>query len=406
MGPRFLRTAIFQWIPIVSSFRVPGRYLFCAFPWAIFLMVDGIEAYKAHPVWNGSKTIFSVGSLVLCVISSFFAPRPDPAFVAATASLCAFVLLYVTSVRKDLFPKVGIVILLVVSLDLWYQHGAYYRTTPLSRFEDLGFNPKEGRFFSIDSDLKYQSQAPMHRKYHVAGYDPMVPKDYNRFLNAASGRDLTDNQAVFFPTRFPERLGIAAARWIISDRPLGSDRLVPFGKQGRTLVYENPDALPRFFFVASLTKVDREQIWSKMRDEPMATFRNTALIHEAKASQSYETGKDPPQLIFDRGDEIQIRLKPSPHARFLVLSDNFYPGWRAYADAREIPIERVNGYMKGVEIPPRVTTLDLDFSPVGAAAGRYTTLGFSMFVAGVLLITGRRSKKMPQPEREKVADRP
>jgi uncharacterized membrane protein YfhO len=73
-------------------------------------------------------------------------------------------------------------------------------------------------------------------------------------------------------------------------------------------------------------------------------------------------------------------------AGMVVLSDTFYPGWRARVDHQPAAIYEVNGGMRGVLVPRGSHTVTMRYRPLSAYIGAALTL------LGVLLAMaiGRR----------------
>jgi len=53
----------------------------------------------------------------------------------------------------------------------------------------------------------------------------------------------------------------------------------------------------------------------------------------------------------------------APGDVFLVFSDTYYPGWRAYIDGNETKIYRANGITKGILISEGVHEVEFQFFP-------------------------------------------
>ncbi|HVT73238.1 MAG TPA: fibronectin type III domain-containing protein [Lacunisphaera sp.] len=72
-----------------------------------------------------------------------------------------------------------------------------------------------------------------------------------------------------------------------------------------------------------------------------------------------------------RGDRITLRFAPMDAARFLVLNELYHPDWQARTpDGRPLRIFPVNTVMRGIEVPPGVSGLELEFRPFpGRLAG-------------------------------------
>ncbi len=73
----------------------------------------------------------------------------------------------------------------------------------------------------------------------------------------------------------------------------------------------------------------------------------------------------------------------------VVLSDNYYPGWKATIDGKAVAIDEVNLTMRGVLVPAGSHQIEFVYRPSRVfAAGGLTALG--MIGACVIALTGRR----------------
>jgi hypothetical protein len=59
----------------------------------------------------------------------------------------------------------------------------------------------------------------------------------------------------------------------------------------------------------------------------------------------------------------------TPHESFLVFSDAFYPGWRAYVDGLERPILRGNMLFRVVQVPEGSHDVVFRFEPLSVLLG-------------------------------------
>ncbi|MBV7334289.1 YfhO family protein [Chloroflexi bacterium TSY] len=69
-------------------------------------------------------------------------------------------------------------------------------------------------------------------------------------------------------------------------------------------------------------------------------------------------------------------------AGFLVLSEVWYPGWRAAVNGKVTPVQRANGALRAVAVPAGEATVELWFAP------RSWRIGLTLFGIGVLCICG------------------
>lgn len=72
---------------------------------------------------------------------------------------------------------------------------------------------------------------------------------------------------------------------------------------------------------------------------------------------------------------LAVDLDP-PKKRFLVISEMWHPGWRAFLDGKKIDLYRTNISLMGTWIPPGKHRLTLAFKPIAWNVAKYTSLGF------------------------------
>ncbi|HEX5830974.1 MAG TPA: YfhO family protein [Gemmatimonadaceae bacterium] len=78
--------------------------------------------------------------------------------------------------------------------------------------------------------------------------------------------------------------------------------------------------------------------------------------------------------------------RPAPANAALVVSENYYPGWRATVDGRAVPVDRANYVLTGVVLPGGARRVELTFMSPRYRTGRTVTL--AALLAGTLLLVG------------------
>src|SRR5262249_56487794 len=72
-------------------------------------------------------------------------------------------------------------------------------------------------------------------------------------------------------------------------------------------------------------------------------------------------------------DRLAIRADLACGA-MVILSDTFFPGWRARVDHQPAQIYQVNGAMRGVVVPRGAHTVTMRYRPVSVYLGAALTL--------------------------------
>ena len=135
-----------------------------------------------------------------------------------------------------------------------------------------------------------------------------------------------------------------------------ASEVVPLTERAMTMAVHHsllPDG--RTFDPAAMALVD-------VGDESAATYGADGAVVR---TQSVESGRIRVMVSSDGGG-------------FLVLSESYYPGWRATIGGRELPVRRTNLSLQGVTVPPgqHVVTFEFDSLTLraGAAASVVTLL--------------------------------
>lgn len=88
---------------------------------------------------------------------------------------------------------------------------------------------------------------------------------------------------------------------------------------------------------------------------------------------------------------------PAETGNALVISENFYKGWRAYADGKELPVMRAAYNLIGVALPVGARTISVSFADPRYSTGRIITL-LALVLTGWVILTGwRRDRQTSVP---------
>jgi uncharacterized membrane protein YfhO len=107
----------------------------------------------------------------------------------------------------------------------------------------------------------------------------------------------------------------------------------------------------------------------------------------------------PPEatIVVDSTERIEIELKPAaPRGAFLVLSETYYPGWRALVDGVEKKVLRTNYAFRGIRLPEGAKHVVFFFDPlVPDAALLLPTFLFAALGGAMLLRHFLIAKRKP-----------
>jgi len=124
-------------------------------------------------------------------------------------------------------------------------------------------------------------------------------------------------------------------------------------EDGQTKVLENPEALPRAWLVHSAQQVGSEGEALELLSSGEVDPRETALLQDEppdKLAQPEGASSDRASVV--EYEANRMRLKTATTApSLLVLSEVYYPAWKAYVDGRPVQVGLADGLLRSVEVP-------------------------------------------------------
>jgi hypothetical protein len=239
----------------------------------------------------------------------------------------------------------------------------------------------------------------------VTGYDNMYLERYRRFFYFMTdtaidplavtgiGRDTFGNARSLFPFKI---LGVKYAAY-----------------RGQLVV--NPEPVRRAWFVTRARRVASEdQALAYMRSErfdpqrevifePVEADRLELPTREVSSAAGDAIDLD---IVVTEVSPEHLRIELGPHPEgYVVLSEMFYPGWRAYAGGRELPIYRADYLLRALRVAAGGhLAIDVVFEPASLRYGALVTSA-TLLVVVALLGWPRRSPTSRRGQ-QAHADRP
>jgi hypothetical protein len=135
------------------------------------------------------------------------------------------------------------------------------------------------------------------------------------------------------------------------------------------LIYQNEDVLPRAFMTYRIVNVSSLNDSLTQLANPNINLGHTVvvenlptqlenMINKNNSPREFQEGK----LILISSDELDIKVNTESPG-LLVLSDQYYPGWRAYVDGRLTPIYPVNSIFRGVFLDTGNHVIEFRYRP-------------------------------------------
>ncbi len=291
------------------------------------------------------------------------------------------------------------------------------------RVDDLTAPMPVGRFLAgQDGQFRVYSshglislaQAVANGLETVDGNDPFQLGYYVRWANVAGGCDLevysvsvpacatdeVDPGAYLRALPEPVLLGVANVRYVVADHDL-PHWASPIWQDGAVRVYENPAVLPRAFVVPTIEiEADDSSALALLRARGPAVV---AVLADAPSRAPSAGGVyRPARVVHWAPNRIEVH---ADGPGWLVVSQVWAPGWRAYVDGVRTEMYRTNVAFCGLALPAGSHVVMLEYAPTGWVWGRWVSL-VTVFgvVAGspVALWGHRRDRRMGRVSQDVV----
>ncbi len=189
---------------------------------------------------------------------------------------------------------------------------------------------------------------------------------------------------------------LLSVKYIIAPKGRGVTALnMPIIYDKEVVIYENRSALPRAFVSYGFklySGADEARL--------MGSDKLVALVTDPPAGfTSKEEDRSEAALIKEEGPNkviVEARLK---RPGILVLTDTFYPGWKASVDGVDKDIYLANGIVRGVFLDEGTHTIVFRYMP--ASFKRGLTLFAAAFFISILLLLPLKRRSQASQERHK-----
>lgn len=399
----FLHGFFFDHVPGFASFRNPGRMgVFVAFAGSL-LAAFGLDAVLKGQFTEQEKKrwitamLWISGACAAIVVAAllglldgafpFLAQQQQRTFVRkelaiALVTIIPTVIAFFALIRRSM--PAGIIGLLLVAITFFDLSivGSEQNTAPQNPEEHfaqasqlVGFLKSQPELFRVNTRnaqgmIMDRNQGLMDRVFTMEGYTPLMPA---RVFPPAATAD-----------NFYDLLNIKY--YLQTDSVRGTIGLK-----------ERPGYLQRAYLVFTTSVARNEdEVRARMtapafnpRVEAVVEDSTYAPITTAVAPSGWQV-----RITDHRINRIGLTVQ-TPQAGFLVLSEAYFPGWRASIDGAGAPVYRTNFVSRGVPVPAGTHTVELVFDPPSFNRGALISL-LTLLVCGggiaVGLWHGRRER--------------
>jgi hypothetical protein len=155
------------------------------------------------------------------------------------------------------------------------------------------------------------------------------------------------------------------------------------------VVFENRRALPRAWMVSRVVPVDETALLDAVRHSQLPDGqrfdpREMALVDAAEHAEPRQFAPADWSARVDSIRDSYIAVDVSSQGGYLVLSEAFYPGWRARIGNVPLDVERADHGLQGVVVPAGTHRVEFEFDPLTLRIGKVVS-GAALVVLLALL---------------------
>ena len=192
-----------------------------------------------------------------------------------------------------------------------------------------------------------------------------------------------------FVTGYPAFMSMAGVGYVVSYPPVSFTGL-ELAFEGEVKVYRNTAVLPRAYLVRNYRVIeDGRARLQWLKGSLFEPRQQVVLEEEPRTLFEVAVGKELEEVdIVSYGpEEVEIELGEH-EGGLLVLSDTYYPGWRAYVDGEEQKILRANHVFRALAVPPTAQRVVFRYGAPSFTAGAWLS-GAALGIFALLLFWKR-----------------
>jgi len=314
----------------------------------------------------------------------------------------------------------------LVAADLWTVEHNYWIFSPPARqlyasdpaIDAIRNAPEPGRVYAWDPirtaeyhDPAFSGDAFMvHRVRQVEGYHGNELGRYQQLLDQARSTGMIvrarfwehENVRYLYTTLPDTMIRTIATRLQMREPFTRVAGPVRNAAGSMVYLYRMPGDNPAAWVATAIVKGNDDQALATVLDERFDARR--AAIFDTAATVNAQTPTTAPAPASVQAKvtrmlpgQIDVQLsEPAPAGSALVVSENYFPGWHATVDGRDVEPARANFNLIGLELPAGGRSVQLRFRDRAFQTGKTVTL-IAIALSVALLIAGVVIDRRPRP---------
>jgi len=237
----------------------------------------------------------------------------------------------------------------------------------------------------------------------IQGYNAVHLATYDTYVAALNGLSQGYHNADVYPSGLDSPLlDLLNVRYIVVPKVTQPDQvalrelkntLSTVYSDDRVEVLENRDTLPRAWIVHSARQAPQKEALDSLSSGAVDP-RRTALLERRPPSlaEPDEPSADRTSVTSYEDDRIQLKTNTGAPG-LLMLSEMYYPAWKAYVDGRPVSLYKGDYMLRAVPVPAGDHTVELRYESSSLGTGIAISLVFCATLVALVVarvVRGRR----------------
>lgn len=298
-------------------------------------------------------------------------------------------------------------VLIIVLLDLLWASGRYvtgaksFKSRLESQVLEILNKEKSSVPIRIASsrDTEDLSLGSLSGISHVGGYGPAQFRRYSEYVNVLESRPYDEEFAISTPIRPGKLLKLMGISYVLTSPekpPYPGGEIVLQENFGN--LYKIKDPYPHAFLIHQV-KVIRDKK-TRLNELTHINPLKEAIVEEPLQIKIQEPVKGKTEKVaITQYSAHKVEVSVSAEtAGVLVLTDAYYPAWRAEIDGKRTRIFPIDHLFRGIEVPEGEHKVTFTYDKTAYTTGKTISLGSLSIVVLILICSAARRKKHKRDE--------
>lgn len=387
-----LHGVLYAIVPLLWAARSADRFFYLVtFALAILAAfgLDTVVENVGEPWWNPVRRVLKW--VAIAAAAAFMVPAIFSQPGLSVWNACSLLMILASCgflaylIRQPAQPWTRVVLVIFVLFDI-----SLFHWTEADKAKPQEYGDQMERVISLRGPAEFVKSRPgLHRVRVDVPPEPNIGDAYGvQSIFGGGGTELAEYAGIE-NSRGDDLLNV---RYHI--KPASATDPNPVYNDGRWKVFEDPKAFPRAWIVHDAIVQPKSEKLYGMLGDPAFDLHHTALLEASLPVAIEQAGETGESVHFRYYDPDCLAMDVNMGAPgLLVLSELYYPGWRAKVNGKPAAIYRVDGGLRGIAAARGFSRIELEYKPMSFYAGAAISLATLLCVGAGAVLNRRKTKR-------------